>query len=347
MGSFAFQLLLLVCVMGISATKSNHTMSRLLSYVGGSLKNKVNRKEFDAMTKKINRIENVVSNMLEQTKNESDTANTNSKLLLEAIKVEKNVSDEFRKEMIKQIKNINATLQDIALKQRQHKQNVCLGSCLDLYKYGFQTNGVFEIKQHQQNNNKTVISVYCDMTTDSGGWTVFQRRQNGSVDFNRDWNDYKFGFGELDGEFWLGNEYVNILTDDGETHELRIDLEDHDGNRAYAKYSKFKVGPESTNYTLEVSGYNGNAGDSLEKHSHRYWIHNGMPFSTKDRDNDNYDDGNCAIIDGGWWYNHCYASKLNAVYHANRTCESLRNCIVWSAWKGHHHNMKFTEMKLR
>ncbi|XP_053385858.1 ryncolin-1-like [Mercenaria mercenaria] len=145
-------------------------------------------------------------------------------------------------------------------------------------------------------------------------YRVFQRRQDGSVNCFRDWDDYKHGFGELDGEFWLGNEYVNILTNDGETHELRIDLEDHDGNRAYAKYSKFKVGPESTNYTLEVNGYSGDAGDSLFKPSINGHIHNGMQFSTKDRDNDQTG-GNCASYwNGAWWFNSCFASHLNGLF---------------------------------
>ncbi|XP_053386210.1 angiopoietin-1-like [Mercenaria mercenaria] len=202
-----------------------------------------------------------------------------------------------------QIANISVNLQNGI-----HFQNTCPGnaleeklevtsvqpvkrykSCLELYNNGFRSNGVFDIEIHQSKVDKTVVPIYCDMATDNGGWTVFQRRQDGSVDFYRDWNDYKYGFGGLDGEFWLGNEYVNILTDDGETHELRIDLEDHDGNRAYAKYSKFKVGSESTNYTLEVSGYSGDAGDSLFKPSNNYRIHNGMQFSTKDRDNDKTD----------------------------------------------------------
>ncbi|XP_045174250.2 angiopoietin-related protein 7-like [Mercenaria mercenaria] len=207
-------------------------------------------------------------------------------------------------------------------------------SCLDLYDNGFKSDAIYKIEI----NHTHTISVYCDMTTDGGGWTVFQRRKDGSVDFFQGWNDYKTGFGNLDGEFWLGNEYLNLLTDNGEPHELRIELGDHDGNHAFAKYSSFKVGSESTNFQLEMSGYTGNAGDSLETSSRRSrFKHNGMKFSTKDMDNDKYS-GNCAAyFKGAWWFNNCFDSHLNAPY---------QDGIIWYTWKGSK-SLKYTEMKFR
>ena len=71
------------------------------------------------------------------------------------------------------------------------------------------------------------------METDGGGWTVFQRRQDGSVDFYRNWTDYENGFGNLTGEFWLGLSKINRLTKASNT--LRVDLEDFDGNTSYAQ----------------------------------------------------------------------------------------------------------------
>lgn len=106
------------------------------------------------------------------------------------------------------------------------------------------------------------MQVFCDMTTDSGGWTVFQRRVDGSVDFYRDWNSYKNGFGDLNGEFWLGNDNLHRLTA-AKKAILRVDLEDFEGNTTYAEYRTFKVGNEGNRYQLSIKEYSGTAGDSM------------------------------------------------------------------------------------
>ncbi|XP_052814449.1 ficolin-3-like [Mya arenaria] len=150
------------------------------------------------------------------------------------------------------------------------------------------------------------IPVYFDTGTDGGGWIVIQRRINGSTDFYRGWEEYKAGFGNLMGEFWLGNEYIHQLTASG-NRELRVELEDEDGQKAFAHYSHFQVLSEEKGYQLNVSGYTGTAGDSLS-------YHDGMKFSTFDKDND-LRKGNCAIdYEGAWWYKSCVNSNLNGKY---------------------------------
>ena len=176
------------------------------------------------------------------------------------------------------------------------------------------------------------------METDGGGWTVFQRRQDGSVDFYKYWTDYENGFGNLTGEFWLGLGKINRLTKE-QSNTLRVDLEDFDGNTSYAQYTTFSVGNSTTEYNLTVGGHSGTAGDSLAEH-------NGMKFTTRDNDNDNGRSFNCAQIhDGGWWYNHCIYSDLNGWYHHNPFIGS--HGIIWSTWKGWRYSLKFTEMKTR
>ena len=183
------------------------------------------------------------------------------------------------------------------------------------------------------------FTVYCDMQSDGGGWTVFQRRQDGSVDFYRGWNDYKSGFGQLTAEFWLGNDKIHRLTA-ARPSSLRVELEDWKGVRAYAKYGKFTIGDEQVQYRLQVGSYSGTAGDSLVSE------HNNMAFSTKDRDNDRLSGSSCAVTwTGAWWYNDCHYSNLNGKYLGN--VKGNGKGVDWWYFKGHHLSLKFTEMKLR
>ncbi|CAH1251220.1 FCN1 [Branchiostoma lanceolatum] len=83
------------------------------------------------------------------------------------------------------------------------------------------------------------MAAYCDMDTAGGGWTVIQRRQDGSVPFNRNWEEYKQGFGNKNGEYWLGNENIHVLTNQ-KNYTLRVDLLDWDGDSRFAEYSSFR-----------------------------------------------------------------------------------------------------------
>ncbi|XP_028403421.1 fibrinogen C domain-containing protein 1-A-like [Dendronephthya gigantea] len=207
--------------------------------------------------------------------------------------------------------------------------------CADLYKKGNKQSGIYEINP----DGKGSFKVFCDMTTSDGGWTVFQRRLDGSVDFYRGWQDYKQGFGNLSGEYWLGLDKIHRITNISQ-NELRIDMEDTPGNTAYAHYDSFKVSSENTMYKLNVGGYSGTAGDSLTNQ-------NRMAFTTKDFDNDVSDNGNCAVdYKGAWWYRGCHHSNLNGLYHyGNHT--SYADGINWFHWKGHHYSLKSTAMKIR
>ncbi|XP_004088899.1 ficolin-2 isoform X1 [Nomascus leucogenys] len=183
------------------------------------------------------------------------------------------------------------------------------------------------------------LTVLCDMDTDGGGWTVFQRRVDGSVDFYRDWAAYKQGFGSQLGEFWLGNDNIHALTARG-TSELRVDLVDFEDNHQFAKYRSFKVADEAEKYNLVLGAFvEGSAGDSLTSH-------NNQSFSTKDQDND-LNTGNCAVVyQGAWWYKNCHVSNLNGRY-LRGTHGSFANGINWKSGKGYNYSYKVSEMKLR
>ncbi|XP_056246849.1 tenascin-R isoform X4 [Seriola aureovittata] len=178
------------------------------------------------------------------------------------------------------------------------------------------------------------VQVYCDMTTDEGGWIVFQRRQNGLTDFSRKWSDYRVGFGNLEDEFWLGLDNVQKIAAQGR-YELRIDMRDGQES-VYANYDKFSIGDARNLYKLRIGEYNGTAGDSLS-------YHQGRPFSTKDRDND-IAVTNCALsYKGAWWYKNCHRANLNGKYGESRHSQGIN----WYHWKGHEFSIPFVEMKMR
>jgi len=128
-------------------------------------------------------------------------------------------------------------------------------NCGEIYKSGKRKDGVYTIKP----DNLPAFNVFCDQTTAGGGWTVFQKRLDGSADFFLDWSDYKVGFGDLNGEFWFGLDEIHRLTSD-DNSMLRVDLKDFDGNTASAEYSIFGVMSENDKYKLILGSY---SGDSL------------------------------------------------------------------------------------
>nr|XP_012998384.1 tenascin isoform X4 [Cavia porcellus] len=197
---------------------------------------------------------------------------------------------------------------------------------------GDTTSGLYTI---YLNNNKTqALEVFCDMSSDGGGWIVFLRRKNGREDFYRNWKAYAAGFGDRNEEFWLGLDNLSKITAQGQ-YELRVDLQDH-GETAYAVYDRFSVGDAKTRYKLKVEGYSGTAGDSMA-------YHNGRSFSTYDKDTDSAIT-NCALsYKGAFWYKNCHRVNLMGRYGDNNHSQGVN----WFHWKGHEYSIQFAEMKLR
>ena len=118
---------------------------------------------------------------------------------------------------------------------------------------------------------------YCDANVDGGGWLVVQRRQDGSVDFNRGWVEYEEGFGSLNGELWYDLRPLHCLTNQGQWR-LRIDFTFTNGTKSYLSYNSFLVGSPISQYQLSISGF---TGITSEDPFYKYPI-NGMKFTTKD-----------------------------------------------------------------
>lgn len=200
--------------------------------------------------------------------------------------------------------------------------------CADHYAAGKRSSGIYPVTPDPRNST---FQVYCDMETQGGGWTVLQRRQDGSTNFNRTWNEYKHGFGNLSREFWLGNDKIHLLTKSQEM-QLRIDLEDFNGIKEYAKYQYFYVANEYLKYRLSVHGYSGTAGDALLYSKH--YNHDQKFFTTPDKDNDRYASGNCgAFYSSGWWFDACLSANLNGKYY-HKKYKGVRNGIFWGTWHG-------------
>jgi hypothetical protein len=187
------------------------------------------------------------------------------------------------------------------------------------------------------------IKVYCDMDTDGGGWTVFQRRDDfpRQENFYRTWADYKEGFGDLQREFWLGNDYLSLLTNQ-DIYSLRFDLEDFNKDKRVALYYGFRIANATDKYRMTVESFiKGDAGDSFTDHS-------GMQFSTKDQDNDISKDEACAnIFKGAWWYKACHASNLNGLYLRGDHPKVYAQGVIWKTFRDYYYSLKKSEMKIR
>ena len=138
-------------------------------------------------------------------------------------------------------------------------------------------------------------------------------RQNidGSNFFNRSWAEFKVGFNDSRGNYWLGNDLLHELTQ-SDRYKLRFDLQKRGSlSWYYVEYTSFVVFNETYNYKMLASGYSGNAGDALS-------YHDGMMFTTYDRDNDPWTsatyNNNCAVYNGGgYWHNQCARASVNTV----------------------------------
>ncbi|XP_014863754.1 PREDICTED: fibrinogen-like protein 1-like protein [Poecilia mexicana] len=191
---------------------------------------------------------------------------------------------------------------------------------------GTARDGVYLIKPHD-----SPVVAYCAMQ--DGGWTVVQHiTVNSSLDFDRTWDEYKKGFGDVTGDHWLGNEYLYELTRGPARYKLGVKLVDRDAVTKTGEYDPFQVEDESTGYRLRLGLFQGSAVDALTLDTENY-LHDNQKFTTKDRDNDNYFQ-NCAKLEfqgvpgGGWWYDACAGANLNRrnVIYWQKDCNKEKLC---------------------
>ncbi|KAJ1525361.1 hypothetical protein ONE63_010178 [Megalurothrips usitatus] len=216
-------------------------------------------------------------------------------------------------------------------------------SCVDLLNAGMRHSGVYYLQI--RGTTYWFLKVFCEQEIADGGWTVIQRRDDFGdprENFNRDWADYKNGFGDPAKEFWLGNENIYMLTNN-EEYQLRVELEDFEGNKRYAQYSHFKIYSEAEYYKLEIDGYEGNAGDSLND---PWYGSNNSPFSTYNRDNDRSSLNCASMLKGGWWWKSC-GRGLNGLYLNDPQDLTARQGIVWFRWRGWDYTLKRASMMIR
>ena len=233
--------------------------------------------------------------------------------------------------------NVTVRIQSLLLGLFQFL-TIAVQNCQHGYKLGFMQDGPFLIDIPTVGFSK----VRCDMTTQPGGWIVFQRRVDATGDFDRNWKEYRDGFGDMNGNFWLGLEKVHQLAGPGKGAKLRVDLKhiDFPTLGKYAEYSLFEISSEAGRYILKVGGYFGTAGDSLSGG-------NNWAFSTKDSDNDDYPPAGCAVFTrGAWWHARCSESNLNNVfpYPGSTRDETF---MSWYHFSESYGGIVFSEMKIK
>ncbi|KAG5860837.1 Protein scabrous, partial [Gonioctena quinquepunctata] len=150
------------------------------------------------------------------------------------------------------------------------------------------------------------------------GWTTVQRRYDGSINFNRNWNEYSNGFGSATGEHWLGNRNLYLLTKLN-CSQLQINMKDIYGKYWQANYEDFRVADYAMGFKLHIGRYAGNASDAFD-------YQNSMEFSTVDNDRDISNTHCASNYEGGWWFSHCQHANLNGRYNLGLTWfDSSRN----------------------
>ncbi|KRF98480.1 uncharacterized protein Dwil_GK28265 [Drosophila willistoni] len=145
----------------------------------------------------------------------------------------------------------------------------------------------------------TPFPALCNGDLDGGGWIVIQKRFDGSINFNRSWTEFRNGFGQLHGEFFIGLDKLHHITNT-QPYELYIQVEEFMGEAGFASYDNFKIGNEASQYKLE------SLGDFRGTLSNQMMFGMKQKFTTYDHQNDQtrYIDCDPEWF-GAWWHKDC------------------------------------------
>ncbi|XP_068150789.1 ficolin-2-like [Drosophila tropicalis] len=205
-----------------------------------------------------------------------------------------------------------------------------------MWPMAFGVEGIFEITVP----GLDPFPVLCDAQIAGAGYTVIASRSNVELNFFRNWTEYKRGFGDLSGDFFIGLDKLHAITK-SQTQELYVHLEDFEGNTRFARYDEFYIESENESYKMSKLGtFTGDAGDSLRPHQDQM-------FTTYDNDNDTDANNNCALTRfGAWWYGGCTSSNLFGMYYVGPSA-SYAGGVVWYRWRGTNYSYKTMKMLLR
>ncbi|XP_003809202.1 angiopoietin-related protein 3 [Pan paniscus] len=215
---------------------------------------------------------------------------------------------------------------------RNVKHDGIPAECTTIYNRGEHTSGMYAIRP----SNSQVFHVYCDVVSGSP-WTLIQHRIDGSQNFNETWENYKYGFGRLDGEFWLGLEKIYSIVKQS-NYVLRIELEDWKDNKHYIEYS-FYLGNHETNYTLHLVAITGNVPNAIPENKD-------LVFSTWDHKAKGHFNCPEGYSGGWWWHDECGENNLNGKYNKPRAKSKpeRRRGLSWKSQNGRLYSIKSTKM---
>nr|XP_039265843.1 ryncolin-2-like [Styela clava] len=165
------------------------------------------------------------------------------------------------------------------------------------------------------------IQAYCDCSSEEHrAWTVIQRRTSNKVNFDRTWEEYESGFGLPLEDYWIGLQMLHTMTEERPC-EMEINVQFKNSYKTTAKFGSVTIGSQKTSYQMTFDAEKNKMKNEFTS------IHDGMKFTAKDKDNDNWSGGNCAKwLRGGWWFNSCTPYNLNGLY---RDHSSTADRITW------------------